>query len=301
MELVPYSYGNVDAKTQKDILDSMTPAVRKAAENIRELLAKSTASMLRTAWEIGRELDKAEKSRDKGFEPTAKIELALGIEPGRLRLCWQFYTDFSEKDLQWLLNARTSSGRSISWSHIVEVMLIPDRSKRMACLEEVIAQDLPVRDTLNLIRYKYLPIQTTVVANKEIVQTNPRSAGRPPKKAETLFAMLQDILNGLRGLSKRCQTCWNDQKSGLPSMVDEAVEYAADSHDIISKQLNEIEIHLTNLQTIDLEVLASHIRLIRSAIDSRISEFDAEDDAQTNKADSKKQASGGFYQFRKTR
>jgi len=120
---------------------AMSPKLRKVYNTLRSQRLGLIANSLQYYRELGEHIETVtEDVNTYGAGAIKLLAQALEASPDGLYKARSFYKNYTEDEYEALVNLRTSVGDALTWSHVIQLLSIPDHGKRTRLQEQAAKQ-----------------------------------------------------------------------------------------------------------------------------------------------------------------
>jgi hypothetical protein len=266
--------------------DQMRPELKEQCDRIRELLANNERDTVLARYQVGAIVAKV-KSEDATYGTAAVDQLAkaLGLDSTTLYDFAKVADEWEESGIEDLMGRTGARGLPLTWSHLVELVRVTDRTSRQQLIQEVLKEQMTVRvlrERISTLSNGRAPDET--VSPEAVMEPAPSvarqtSEGKEPAQGLSeltagISPVLQsepklpsDIVNGIRELSTGTdnRTNWLRQRAEtIRRVLDMKPEAAVSQLNQLRDAETSVQRHRTSCDEL-LEELRACIRHVQSA------------------------------------
>lgn len=228
-------------------LAKLPPALQKECEFVQNWLNKMSEYAIRQLWTLGERLREIylDTSGKYGQNPLDAMSRILDIhDKGRLYKLMHFYVDFPKALLEWMLSKKMkTSGKTITWSHIVALMPAESEEERREFLELTFENDWSPAELAEALRKKHNRL--------------PGPGGRPIKIPATFEGKLENMMKMAQLFLRNESMIWNHQTHGIVASakqltgkksIKEVMQSLEEARDLLVAVEDGIQRQLTALE-----------------------------------------------------
>ncbi len=244
----------LDDGKRQSLVEQMTDALLWKFEEIRAFVIDEAISIFKRRHRLGRMVLEVTKDPDKyGKQAVEQMSSLLNMDNSLLYNAKLFAERYSENDLDELTKLRNNHGDSLTWSHVVQLIRVPDRDARLKLQQETVDNNWTYQELLKFVQ--------------DAKGGKTSKGGRPLAKPSDLSGVVTQI-ESMSSKWLRCNNeIWVDDNKGVAALADELSEDKFNTKIIV--ELRDLENKVKMMATA-ADVLADELASARVKLEASL-------------------------------
>ncbi len=151
-------------------LESMNPELRKEFSAIANYIKEQIQLNLQFYHKLGTKVAKVHADEAKyGSGAVDKIATGIALDKGIVYKAMTFAKQFTADELKGLMARETANGKPLTWSHMAQLVHVPERQKVDELIELIFTNDLSVRDLRDVLKQREGALRNRIVTPKTAI------------------------------------------------------------------------------------------------------------------------------------
>jgi hypothetical protein len=221
-----------EVKEQLAAVSKMSPELREVYEEAREDRLAHAVAGLSYYRRLGRRVEEVTNNLEK--YRAGAIDLlatALELSESQLYKTAAFFRLYSDAEFNLLCNVRTSTGDSLTWAHVLELLLVSDKTQRMRLQQQAAKNSWSAGELRQAI-------------DEHLGTGNQRpGSGRPFVQPKSVLQGLKNFCAGTAEFKRRSEAVWDtvfENAASVPpdevngTMLTQAEQAARQANDLLT-------------------------------------------------------------------
>lgn len=244
----------MDATARQEIINEMPDALLWKFEEIRAFVIDEAISVFRRRHKLGCMVLEVTNDEDKyGKHAVDQMSKLLSMDNSLLYNAKLFAERYSMNDLEELTNLRNRIGDSLTWSHVVQLIRVPDRDARLQLQQQTADNS-----------WTYQELLKQVQDNKG---GKTSKGGRPLAKPTGLDGFITQVDSMSSKWIKCSNDIWLSEDGGLDEITADLLASGASAKTITD--IRDLESKVRNLATA-ADILADELKATRKLLEDNI-------------------------------
>lgn len=191
---------SLTVKERAVILSSATKQFKEVFNEMRELINNESENIIESRFSQGEHFNELADPKNKttyGNKSISNIARLLDVDRTYVSQCKTFATICDKTEAADLAHARNKNGNALTWSHVVILIRIKDKTKRESFLDKILDDNLNFKETEALFEEMYGEDQERNSAG-----------GRKHKRPSSLKDMLASVKDSTGRLFRQASDVW---------------------------------------------------------------------------------------------